>query len=238
MPNTHVQAEDVVAVHSRVSWGAIFAGAFVALVVYFLLNLLGAALGLSISNRVENDTLGIAASIYAIVATVVALFIGGYITSQCSVGETKSEAVIYGVILWGLMFGTLLWFMASGVRMGINAMMGMASVETNDGRTVVSQVDLDRAAEKAGLNDEQKDKVRDAINNPRENLSQVANDPETRRVAMQAAWWAVAGTVLSLFAAVGGAIVGSGPTPILVVPGLTVRSTRTRIIESTPHTPV
>jgi hypothetical protein len=236
MADANVRAEDVFPVHSRVSWGAVFAGAVVALVLYFLLSMLGAALGLSVSDRVRADSIAAGAAIWAILATVVSLFIGGWITSQCAVGETKSEAVVYGVILWGVLFAMLLWFMASGVRMGFNAMMGVAAVQDNNGRAVatVNTPQLEQAGKRAGLTPEQVESVRLAMNDPQAGIAQVADDPEARRIATQAAWWAFIGTLLSMVAAVGGALVGAGPTPILVVPGFAVRSTRVRV-ETPPN---
>jgi hypothetical protein len=50
--NETIRAEDVLPVRSRISWGAIFAGAMVALSLYFLLTMLGAALGLSVGDRI------------------------------------------------------------------------------------------------------------------------------------------------------------------------------------------
>jgi len=66
-------------VRSRVSWGAILAGAVIALAVYFLLSALGVALGLSLSDRVDPNNLGTGAGIYALVSYLVALFLGGFL---------------------------------------------------------------------------------------------------------------------------------------------------------------
>ncbi len=113
-------------VGSRISWGAIFAGALLALGIYSLLTVLGGAVGLSISDRVQPTTLKNTAIVWALLTLVVSIFVGGVATSQFTVGETKMEALLYGVIMWALLFGILAALSAAGVRSGFHAMAGMA----------------------------------------------------------------------------------------------------------------
>src|SRR6186997_728014 len=86
-----VGVEDVLPLRSRVSWGAIFAGAVMALAVYLVFTLLGGAIGLSVSNDTDSETLSNGAAVWAVVTTIIALFVGGWVTSQCTVGENKME---------------------------------------------------------------------------------------------------------------------------------------------------
>src|SRR5690349_4557248 len=122
--STSVRAEDLLPVGSRVSWGAILAGAVVALAVYLVLTLLGSAVGLSVSDDVRSGTLGTGAAVWAILSTVVALFLGGWVTSQTTVGENKTEAIIHGVIMWGVVLFLMLWLVSTGLRTGFNALWG------------------------------------------------------------------------------------------------------------------
>src|SRR5919108_422939 len=87
MAESEPRAEDVVSVGTRVSWAAIFAGAVLALAIYFLLAILGGAVGVSVSDRVDPSKLRTGALIWAIVTTCAALFVGGVVTSQFTVGE-------------------------------------------------------------------------------------------------------------------------------------------------------
>jgi hypothetical protein len=80
------QAEDLVSVGSRVSWGAIFAGALLALALYSLFAVLGAAVGLTVDARVEPAQLRLAAVLWAIVTAGAALFVGGLVASPPHVG--------------------------------------------------------------------------------------------------------------------------------------------------------
>jgi len=54
-----VGVEDLAGVRSRVSWQAILAGAALALALYFLLTLLGAAIGLSIRDTADGRAIGV-----------------------------------------------------------------------------------------------------------------------------------------------------------------------------------
>jgi hypothetical protein len=215
--NATVHVEDVLPVRSRVSWGAIFAGAMVALALYFLLTLLGAAVGFSVGDRVRPQTLGTASAVWAIVATVFALFVGGFVTSQCSVGENRFEAVLYGVILWAVLFGMLLWLMATGVRTGFNALVGMA----HSAQVVIGDAPKgwEEAARRAGVPQDQIDQWRKKAPDA-DQTRRAAEDPENQQAAAEAAtrvtWWAFLGTVVSMLASVAGAYVGAGPNYRLV----------------------
>jgi hypothetical protein len=123
---TRLSATDVMPVRSRVSWGAIAAGAMVALAIYFVLTLLGIAVGLEVAVR-RDVSLGAVAALYSIFALLVSMFFGGWAVSRLAVGESKLEAVLYGIILWGVLFVGMFWLIGMGVRVGFGAMMGMAS---------------------------------------------------------------------------------------------------------------
>jgi len=197
-----VRVNDVLPVRSRVSWGALFAGLFVALTVYVLLAVLGAALGLSFADQFRADTLATAAGVWAIATLLIALFSGGCVTAQCTVGETKTEAVMYGVVLWGVMFALILWMSGSAMRAGIGGALIAANVVTGPENR---PPDWERAARDAGVSREQIDRMR----------ASMPTLEDVRNGSTEAAWWSFAGLLVSLGAAIGGALAGSGPTPFL-----------------------
>ncbi len=219
LANTAVRTEEVAPVRSRISWGAILAGAMVALALYFLLTLLGAAIGLSVGDRVRSDQLGTGAALWAIVTTFVALFVGGYVVSQCTTGESKGEAVLYGITLWGVLFGMLLWLAATGVRSGFNAMVGMANAGTAVAHNTAGD-DWEAAAQRAGVPqatvEEWKRKAADAPEAVRRGAEDPRNQQAVAEGATRVIWWAFLGTLLSMVAAVAGALVGAGPTSRLI----------------------
>ena len=204
-----IRGSDVFRVGSRVRWGAILAGAVLGLALYLLLTLLGAAVGLSVSDKVRPGALGGAAAGWAIVTTALCLFLGGYLASQFSVGENRFEGAVYGLLVWAVVFAMLLWLMASGVRTGFNAMVGMASAGQAAGATAAE--DFESAARRYGVPqpqiDDWKQKAKDAPGG-------AAQDPQHRQEAADAAtrvtWYTFLGTLASMLAASAGGYLGVG----------------------------
>lgn len=220
--NVSVRAEDFLPVRSRISWGPIVAGATLALALFFLLTLLGGAIGLSIGNAVRAENLGTGAAVWAIASTAVSLFVGGLVASQFSVGENKVEAALYGLIVWAVVFAMLLWLMASGVRTSFNALVGLATAGAAAAKDT-SAADWEAAARRAGVSQEKIDEWRKTAANAPEAARRAAEDPQNQQAAAEAAtrvtWWAFGGTLLSMLAAAAGAEVGAGPTLRLVPVG-------------------
>lgn len=212
--NAAFRAEDVLPVRSRVSWGAIFAGGVIACAVYLVLTMLGAAIGLSVSDNIRAENLATGAAAWAIAATMLALFIGGCVTSQCTVGENKMEAIIHGILMWGVVFAVLLWLVAVGIRSGFSAMVGIANA--SQAATNITGEDWEAAARRAGVPQKQIDDWRSTAANAPEAIRRAANDPQTREAvaaaATKATWWSLVGTLLSIAAAIGGALFGAGPS--------------------------
>ncbi|MEX2175027.1 MAG: hypothetical protein WD872_11740 [Pirellulaceae bacterium] len=210
-----IRFEDLVPVGSRVSWGAILAGAVVALAVCFVLTLLGTAIGFSVSDNVDGESLGYGAAIWAVVATVFALFVGGWVTSQCCVGENQKEAAVHGIIMWGTVMAMLLWMVASGISSGFNAMLEVANVAGQAAENTSTDT-WQTMARNAGISQTQIDQMQENTATATADARQAATDPANQEaaqeVATQATWWTLGGTALSMVAAIGGALMGAGPT--------------------------
>ena len=224
-----LRATDLLSVRSRVSWGAIAAGAMVALAIYVLLTLLGLALGIEAAVRRADVPLGPGAALWAILALLVAMFFGGWATSRLAVGETKLEAILYGVILWGVLFAGMIWLVGAGVRVGFGAVVGVASGAYT---TESGALDVDRVAEgmrRAGVDPATVDKYRDYYDRLRRDPNAAADlarenyDPRAAAdVARSASRYALLGVIISMAAVIFGALVGSGDVPV-PVPVLGVR---------------
>jgi len=212
--DTPVHAEDVIAVRSRISWGAIFAGSVLALALYFLLTLLGAAVGLSINDRVSNRGLEIGAVIWAILVTAGCLFIGGFVASQLTTGENKTEGGLYGILVWASMFAMLLLLMATGVRAGFSALVGLATPASNAAAN--PNANWEAVARQHGATDADIERFRANVNNAPAAVQDAIRNPENRQLveenATRAAWYSFGGTLISMIAAALGGLVGAGPT--------------------------
>ena len=195
-----IPESDVLPVRSRVSWGAVFAGAVVALAIHFVLTLLGSAIGLSVGGDVGWSEVGIGATVWAVLATIIALFGGGWVTSQAMSGENRKEAAVHGIIMWGLVFAIVMWLISAGIRSGFSAMVGTSYAGA--------------AAESAGAQNWQTGARQAGVSQEQINQWQqtAVTAEEASDTAAAVAWWTLLGVILSLAAAVGGAIVGSGPS--------------------------
>jgi hypothetical protein len=200
--------EDVVSVGSRISWGAILAGAVLAFGLYSLLTILGGAVGLSISERMQPNTLKITAVVWALVTLAAAIFVGGVVTSQFTVGESKTEAMLYGVIMWAVLFGILAALSAAGVRSGFHALAGMAHFADT-----ASTQSWDRLARDAGVPADEIDTWRRKLGAaPDRTETRDPQNPEvTKEAVTRLTWYAFMGTWVSMIAAALGAVVGAGP---------------------------
>ncbi len=104
----------------RVSWGAIFAGVVIAVAVQLLLGILGTGIGLSMVDPVEGTTpgaagFGIAAGIYWLLTTVIALGAGGYASARLSGVTEKFDALSHGLVVWGVTLILTLYLLTSAV---------------------------------------------------------------------------------------------------------------------------
>jgi hypothetical protein len=206
---TSPRVQDVASVGTRVSWGAILAGSILSLALYVLLSILGAAVGLTISERVSASNLRITAIGWAIFVICVSLFVGGIVTSAFTVGENKTESVIYGIVMWGLTLVLVLGLGAVGVQTGLNALIRMRELAEPDATESWSA-----AARSAGVPADQVDEWRRKL---MPNRGGATDQPADREAAMRLAWYAFGGIWGSMIAAALGGLVGAGPTFRLVV---------------------
>lgn len=223
------RVEDVTGTASRMNWGAVFAGALIALACNLILTLFLGAVGLSLTDAgVRTGTAAIVAIVCGVIGMAASLFLGGWVTTQLVVGETKGESCIHGTLTWVVYMALSLALIGVGMRSGYNALLGATLVAQNSAG--VSGQTWEEAARAAGISQERIDQLKAGMDPNR--AREAANDPAVReRVAdgaMVASWATLLGTVLSLCAVVAGALVGRGPTYRLIPTG--VRVSRREVI--------
>lgn len=89
----------------RVSWGSIFAGAFVGVGVWLLLHLLGMSIGLIAVDPNDPSSLrgvGIGTGVWSLIAPILALFVAGYATGQLAGPLRRMTGAIHGAVMWSL----------------------------------------------------------------------------------------------------------------------------------------
>lgn len=92
----------------RISWGAIFAGIAVVLVVELLLMLLGLAIGaatidpLARGDTPSASTLSIGSAIWWLISTAIAVFAGAWVAGRLAGMPTKTDGMLHGVVTWAV----------------------------------------------------------------------------------------------------------------------------------------
>jgi hypothetical protein len=156
--------EPMWSVNSRLSWGALLAGGVVALAMYFLMSLLGVALGVTFSDRFTPEQLGRVAAGYSFAALIVCMFVGGWVSTRCTAGEFRSEAALYGVIVWAVTSSVLIPLTALGIGTGVSTVLaahGIAKVKTDIIPAIANAKDM--AKQKVDSAKKQVAKVKDKV---------------------------------------------------------------------------
>lgn len=89
----------------NISWGAVFAGTFVAIAVMGALSLLGAGIGLVSAPSAGSaqglaKSLGIGAAAWLFVSGVLSFYAGGWMTGRLTRAGLVSESVVHSVVTW------------------------------------------------------------------------------------------------------------------------------------------
>jgi len=200
MARADVQVEDILPVHSRVSWGGIVAGLFVTAAIFIVLMALGSAIGLTVwAGGPDKQSFDIGAAVYTFVISLISLFVGGWVTTQFTIGEGRFEAAVHGVVLWGLFMSLAL---VLGLQLGFMSFQGLLS---NPHATSMA---MQQAQQNAP-----------AMQNPAAPNQPAPQTQEAARQSYPAAWGTFGALLISLVVTMAGSLAGAGPT-------LLVRSVR------------
>jgi hypothetical protein len=103
----------------KVSWGGIFGGVLVAVGVLLLLAALGMAIGISAATpgETEASTLGTGAGIWAGISLLLALFIGGMVSTKIGAIIDGTTGFFEGALVWVVSILLMVYFAGSGIGM-------------------------------------------------------------------------------------------------------------------------
>lgn len=111
--------QDIAAAFKSISWGAVFAGVLIAVVIQLALSLLGIGIGLStVDPKTEvNPTagLGIGTAVWYIITSLLALFIGGWIAARLAPTRRLFDGIIHGLLAWSLVTLLTLYFLTTTI---------------------------------------------------------------------------------------------------------------------------
>lgn len=124
----------VVGETTSIRWGAVIAGAVVAVATWGLLLALGMAIGLSsvdTSNASSARTSGLFTGIWGVVSPLVALFIGGVVAGRGAGLVHRGGGAIHGFVMWSLATVAGAWLVVNlvGTVVGGAVSVGKAAVQ-------------------------------------------------------------------------------------------------------------
>jgi len=107
----------------QLRWGPVWAGVLSAFGIFALLSLLAIALGLQEAPGLDDQDLGLTASIVTSVVTLIAFFVGGYISAWSANLSDPSRGLLNGFLVWALFLAivVLLAFVGLGTLLGAAA---------------------------------------------------------------------------------------------------------------------
>jgi hypothetical protein len=113
----------------RISWGAIFAGALIALIVGVALNLLGIGIGAGTIDPVEEQRpfagIGTGALIWGIVSTILALLAGGFVAGRMAGIPKLGDGILHGILAWAVATFVALFFLTTVVGRIVGGAIGI-----------------------------------------------------------------------------------------------------------------
>jgi hypothetical protein len=142
----------------RVRWAGVMSGLFVAIGVLMLMGALGLAIGVTALGDPRAATgetasgLGIGAGVWAFITMLVALFLGGMVSTKVTDRPDRPGALIHGVLVWVLFSLFTVWMIASGVSLGLSGLFGALGGLTREATTAVAAGGGD-LVQTLGLND-------------------------------------------------------------------------------------
>ena len=129
---------------NKVSWGAIFAGVVVALVVQVLLTMLGAGIGIATldpgtSDNPDASTFSIIAGVWYVVSGLVAAYAGGFVAGRMSGKTHESAGGYHGLTTWAMTTLLVLYFLTTTIGAIVGGTLsGVATAVGGIGQTVAT----------------------------------------------------------------------------------------------------
>ncbi|WP_311222013.1 MULTISPECIES: hypothetical protein [unclassified Acidovorax] len=105
---------------ATVSWGAVFAGLVLSLIVYLVLSVLGTAIGASaidpLVDRNPFSGFGVGAGIWAGVTTLLAIAVGGFVAGYLA----RRSGGLHGLLAWALITLVTVYLLVSATGSALN----------------------------------------------------------------------------------------------------------------------
>ena len=115
-----------------IAWGAIFAGALVALSVHLVLSILALGLGLGAVDVVsdpdaESGVITGAMGVWWTVSALLSLFLGGWTAGRIGGGPFAPSGVFLGVLVWAIVTLSSFWLLTTAVSTLLGGPLAVAT---------------------------------------------------------------------------------------------------------------
>lgn len=212
------------AVLRRTSWGAVIAGAVVAISLQMIMTVLGIAIGVTADNVISGadrvrDGMGFGASAWWLITGTLSLYIGGCVVGRFAGMARSPDVLLHGLTMWAVtaLFGFFVVTAGAGALYGTSmhdAYVGAQAAQ--DGDTADGAFGAGGARRDTGTNGQ--DRTADQGGSTVVNADgRVVTDDEARRYVQAASWWTLVGLAAGIAASVGGSW-SAAPTRIEVRP--------------------
>ena len=197
-----------------VTWGSTLLGVAVALITAFMLNLLGAALGIAVAAFGQSadaaQTGGIIGMIWLAVANLIALGFGAWVAGRSTANPDHHGGALQGVAVWAVTSVAVLYLAGSAI-----AGIGGAAMKTADIAATASSGAVAQQAARSQANSTQTEgQANSALQNVQASAQQNAGAIQdaavkTAGTTATAAFGAFLAMALGLVAAIVGARIGA-----------------------------
>lgn len=126
----HQPATNVLAAGKRISWGAIFAGALLAIVLQLALSLLGLGIGLGTIDPLTEQNpmagIGMGAAIWWMVTLLGSLYLGATVASRLAGMPRPTDGLLHGLLTWAVVTMLTFYLLTTAVGRLIGGVTGVA----------------------------------------------------------------------------------------------------------------
>jgi hypothetical protein len=184
----------------RLAWGPIIAGVILSIIVYLIMSVLGAAIGASLlapmSKAQPLEGFGFGSGVWAIVTTVLAVFVGSYFAGRCA----PVLGWLHGLLSWAVMTLFVVYGMTSLLTGAVSTAGSVAATSAQVGATAAN-----RNGPAATVLDSAKQQMQAAV----ATAASMASSPEAEQQARQAADSAARGVARASWYSFAALIVGA-----------------------------
>lgn len=114
----------------RISWGAVLAGAVLALVIQLSLSLLGLGIGLGTIDPLQEQNpmsgIGIGAGIWWLVSSLASMYVGATVASRLAGIPRRTDGLLHGLLTWAVVTLLTFYLLTTAVGRIIGGVTGVA----------------------------------------------------------------------------------------------------------------